>query len=229
VPDRLSSVLAHERRSDGEIGAAVTVEVSSARDVPSERARILRRHECPQHAARLPAQQIDATAVGGWGTDEEIDVPVAVVVSGQCQIPSEILALGFLALPELLARAGRARHHGAQKPSPDQRVRCRDDDVGEAVARDVRHQHDQWPKRPSCRSPSQLRIGRPLAPDHTVALPLWNVSWSLNRAPAATSARPSPSTSRGSPKRKPSSPRGTSPGNRRARHQPGPGVEQGAA
>ena len=84
----------------------------------------------------------------------------------------------------------------------------------------------QWPKSPSERSPSHARISAPVAPDHTMALPLWNVPWSLNRAPAATSATPSPSASSGSPKRNPSSPRATSPGKRRARHQPAPGVVQ---
>ena len=69
-------------------------------------------------------------------------MPVAVLVSGQCQVPSEILALRFLAPPELVAGARRARHHDAPHPSADRRVRSRDHDVGEAVAGDVRHQRD---------------------------------------------------------------------------------------
>src|SRR5439155_14948733 len=88
----------------------------------------------------------------------------------------------------------------------------------------------QGPRSPSRHSPSQARMSAPVFPDHTVALPFWSTfCWSLKRAPAATSAWPSPSTSRGSPKRKPSSPCGTVPAKRRATHQPVPGAEQNVA
>src|SRR5207249_207781 len=163
---------------------------------------------------------IDPTALPCRRTDEEVGVPVAVVVAGERQVPAEVLALRLRVFPELLAGLRRTGDHDASRAALDRRVRRRDDHIREPVAGDVRHRHHPVAEEPIG------AISAPVAPDHTMALPLWNVPWSLKRAPAATSAWPSPSTSSGSPKRNPSSPRATSPGKRRARHQPAPGVVQ---
>ena len=80
------------RCADGEIGAAVAVEIVEAGDVPSEGRALFARRVGPQHRAVLAAQEIDATAVLRGRTDEEVGAPVAVLVAGQRQVPAEVLA-----------------------------------------------------------------------------------------------------------------------------------------
>ena len=175
-----------------------------------------------QHRAVLAAHEIDATAVRRRARRRRDRCAVAVLVAGQRQVPAEVLV-------SVCRRASRA-------PSPvlgeratttprtcavDARVRRRDDHVREPVAREVRHRHHPVTEEPvrQTRRPTRgsARRSRPTRPS---ALPFWSVALrSLKRAPAAMSARPSPSTSSGSPKRKPSSPFGTSPANA-PRHAP---------
>ena len=124
----------------------VAVEVVEPINVPAERASVRRRRVGPEHAAVLAAHEIDAAAELGGRTDEEIDPAVAVLVSRQREIPAEVLARGLRVLPKLLARLRRARHEDAARDPIDLRVGRRDDDVGEPVAREVRHRHHPVPE-----------------------------------------------------------------------------------
>src|SRR5205823_6538343 len=73
---------------------------------------------------------------------------VAIVVSGGRQVPPEVLALGLGALPELLAGLGRTGHHHAPHAPVDRGVWRRDDQVGEPIARNIRHRHHPVTEEP---------------------------------------------------------------------------------
>ena len=75
-------------------------------------------------------------------------MPIAILVSGQRQVPSEVPALGLRALPELRAGLGRTRHQDAPHAPVDQCVGRRDDQVREPIARDVGHRHYPMAEEP---------------------------------------------------------------------------------
>src|SRR4029077_16112563 len=117
-------------------------------DIPAEGPGRFWRRVGPQHRAILAAQEVDPTAVLRGRTDEEVRVPVAILVSRQRHVPPEVLALGLCALPYLLAGPGRTRHHDAPHAPVDRSVGRRDDQVGEPIARDVRHRHHPVAEEP---------------------------------------------------------------------------------
>ena len=82
-----------------------------------------------------------------------------------------------------------------------------------------------WPNRAPSSVPFHRCRRAPEAPDQMLTRPRARPPNSAKRAPAATSGTSSPSTSRGEPKRKPTSPHGTSPSIVRcACNVTGPGV-----
>src|SRR5262245_25526313 len=82
---------------------------------------------------------MDAPGLLHGRADEEIGVPVAVLIARQRQVPTEVPGLRLLVPPEFLAGFGRARHDDAPHLPVHRGVGGRDDEVGEPVARDVRH------------------------------------------------------------------------------------------
>src|SRR5262249_3329961 len=136
------------RSSDGEIGAAIPVEIVEPSDVPSEGLSLRLGRVGPEHRSVLAAQEVDPADWLRRRTDEDVGATVAILISGERHVPSEALALGLHALPDLLAGLGRARHHDAAPAPVEVCMGRRDDDVREPVARQVRHGHHPVAEEP---------------------------------------------------------------------------------
>ena len=158
APTRRAGGVRRGRRADGEVGAAVAVEIVEPGDVPAEGRALLGRRVGAQHRAVLAAHEIDPRRSSRDGrADEEVGAAVAVLVAGEREVPAEVLALGLRAPPDAPRRSwasaprrcrARARRRGA--------MRRGDDHVREPVAGEVGHGITQWPKSPS----GQLAVPR---------------------------------------------------------------------
>src|SRR5262249_8418729 len=134
--------------SDGEVGTPVAVEIVQPGDVPSEGLSLYLWRIGPEHGTVLAAQEVNATNRLRRRADEEVGATVAILISGERHVPPEALALGLHALPDLLARLGRARHNDAAPAPVEVRMGRSDDQVREPVTRQVRHRHHPVAEEP---------------------------------------------------------------------------------
>src|SRR5262249_7799533 len=100
----------------------------------------------------LAAQETDPPGALPRGANEEIGVPVAVLIAGERQVPAEVLALGLLVPPELLAGPRRAGHDDPPHARRRGRGARGDDEAREPVPRDARHRQHPVAEEPVVRS-----------------------------------------------------------------------------